>query len=336
MKRTRWMLAAVLAFVTAMPVLAQTDDPKQPPEREGRREDGRRGRFDGRRGRARSAEARLDQLSEQLNLDPQQRREIGALLQAHDDKMRELRQANRPSEEDQNEMRTIRDELRQAQENGDKEEIAEIRGRIREFRDKRQERMKPVQEAIAAAEKTLHDDILGKLNENQTESFESVWSDVMAPRRGRAGRFDPRQLHNTVMQLDDLTEDQKKAVDKLFDDFRVSQRDKRGDRRDARPDGRRDGEKGDPKADRPRRGPRDRGARGPDPAVKKLYEDLMAQLTETQRAEVEKKLSRRGPRNRGDRPGRDARGDRGRFRRPGEGRPGADRPGPDDGAEDDG
>lgn len=288
MMRSRCLLAALLAGLMVVPAMAQQDDP--PPQREGERQEGRRERPERRRMRPRGPDAQLSKFSEELDLDERQRTEIGELLKAHDAKIRELRQAVRPTPEDMEEMRATREEMREAREAGDQARETEIRARIAEMRRARMERMEPIRTSIAAAEKKLHDDILAKLNDDQKESFESVWGDVMDPRRGgREPRIDPRQLHKAVMGLEGLTDTQRRDAEKLFEEFRTAERERPRRGRDVED---KDDDSGEPKAHRPVRGPRGRGARGANPAVKKLYDDVTALLTDEQKAELEKKMSR--------------------------------------------
>ncbi|MCB9858105.1 MAG: hypothetical protein H6818_20665 [Phycisphaerales bacterium] len=320
----------ILAGICTMPASAQPG-PKNndgPGARPGRPDvDGgldRAGRG-GRRGRG--AAAQLAKLEKALSLDDAQRTEIESLLKAHEAKIKEVRDGFRPTPEEVAEMESIREDMRRAREDDDTQLMAECRDRMRAAREARNERMGPAREQIQTAEAKLHDDILAKLNDDQKKPFEDIWADVMDA-RGRRGnpKYDPRMLQRVVSRVKGLTPEQESTIEKLFKDFRENERAKpkvKGDKPE-------DGDAGKPdKAEKPARRPR-RGAVD-DAAGKKLYDDVMAVLTEDQKKEAESMLERangrRGPRGgRGDRDGRDG---------PGRFRGGEDRPKPPSDAEDD-
>lgn len=311
MKSHRILLAGLLlvsGFGT-LDAMAQPEGRKKgqvvrPGERE---REGRPGRNRGRR--ARSADAQLERLSEALKLDETQKNEIGALLKAHEGKMREIRDSFRPTEEEKAEMDSLREDMRAARETDDKEKMAECRERMRAARDARTKRMEPARDAIETAESNLHDAILPKLNEDQLKAFEEIWQEVMAPRGGarRGGKYDPRLLQRAVSRAKGLSAEQETAIEALFAEFRENERSSRKDR--AKKPGNSDEKETGKNGRRSRRRAQD------DTQTKKLYDDVMAVLTEEQRKEVESTLKRTRGRgkDRGKRGDADSRGAPGRF-----------------------
>lgn len=315
MKSKRMLLACslLIAGLCAAPVSAQPENGnKQDGARQrGPRDGQRRDRPEGRGGRMRGADAQLKSLTEGLKLNDAQQKEIGELLKSHETQMREIRESFRPTDEDRAEMERIRDDMMRAREENDQELLAQCRERMRAVRQARNERMAPAREQMQAAEAKLHDEVLAKLNEEQRGSFEEVWAKTMNPRGGRANpQYDPRLLQRAVMRVKGLTSEQESTIEKLFKDFR----EKHPDRRQARGERNPKDDNGDkPETRRDRR--RGRGVRN-EAAGKKLYEDVMKQLTDEQKKEVEATLERaRGRRGERDpRGARDGRDGPGRFR----------------------
>lgn len=314
MKSHRILLCCslLMAGLYAAPAAAQPEKDNGKPRVKRPRSD--LGRPHPRGQRARGADAQLEALSKALNLDDAQRTEIGALLRAHAEKAREIRRSIRPSDADREEMMKIRDDMKRARDEQNKQLMEECRQRMHEIREAQYQRGAPARKELEQAETKLHDDVFATLNDEQKSSFEDVWAKVMQP-RGRRGvsKYDPRFLKRVVLRLKDLSPDQKIALNKLFDDFHNQHPDARRAR------GRKPRQGTGDKADNaPKRNRRHRRGMRDDPAAKKLYEDVMAQLTDTQKKDVEQVLERahgkRGRRGAGRGPGA-----RGRF-------PGSDRP----------
>ncbi|HPF39436.1 MAG TPA: hypothetical protein P5081_13680 [Phycisphaerae bacterium] len=317
MKSHRIMIGfcVLLAGLCATPVSAQPEKGDDGPGVRPRRPEGPGG-LQRRGGRGnRGADAQLARLNDALKLDDTQKSEVQALLKAHEAKIREMRDGFRPSPEELEEMEAIREDLRRAREENDTELMAKCRDRMRAAREARNERTAPAREAIEAAEAKLHDDILEKLNDDQKKAFDEVWNDVM-DRRGRRGgsKYDPRLLQRVVSRVKGLSTEQEESVEKLFSDFREA--DKKARRTRPERPGRKEGEE----ADKPQRR-RDNRRMRDDAASKKLFDDVMAVLTEAQQAEVRTMMEKasgkrgergeRGRRGRGDADGRDGPG---RFR----------------------
>ncbi|MCA9256607.1 MAG: hypothetical protein KDA33_13255 [Phycisphaerales bacterium] len=314
MKSHRIMIGfcVLLAGLCSTPVSAQSDKGEDGPGIRPRRPEGPDGlqRRGGRRNRG--ADAQLAKLNDALKLDETQKNEVQALLKAHEAKIREIRDGFRPSPEELEEMEAIREDLRRARDENDTELMAKCRDRMRAAREARNERMAPAREAIETAEAKLHDDIIEKLNDDQKKDFDEVWTEVMDSRGRRgASKYDPRLLQRVVSRVKGLSTEQEESVDKLFKDFREADRKARRTRPERPKRG--EGEE----ADKPQRR-RDSQRMRDDAAAKKLYDDVLAVLTEEQQAEVKTMMEKasgkrgeRGRRGRGDADGRDGPG---RFR----------------------
>src|SRR6185436_11487263 len=125
-------------------------------------------------------------------------------------------------------------------------------------------------------QKVLHDGIESQLRDDQKADFGKMWQERMDQQRRGPGGPDrgPAALKSVVDKLDDLTADQKAQLETVFKTFHEANKDKSGP---------------------------------PSPeAGRKLHEDVIAVLTEGQKAKVEKALE--GQRGRGDREGRPRRG----------------------------
>lgn len=264
-------------------------------QREGRpRRIGGEGRGEGGRRRGEGGPMRFDpkaeltRMTETLKLDEDQQATIGKVLENAQTKMTEQREKMRPSDDERAKMDAMREEMRAAREAGDDAKVQELRERMRESMGPRMEESRKAMDEI---HKTLHDGIVAQLRDDQKPQFETMWAERMAMRRGGPGGPDgpggpnrgPLALKAIVDKLDDLTADQKQQIETLFTTFRDANKDK--------------------------------SARPSPEAAKKLQADVMAVLTDGQKAKVEKTLSgnRRGPggpgEGRGERPRR-PRGDK--------------------------
>jgi len=240
---------------------------------EGRRGPGRQG-FGGPRF---DPKAELAQMTEKLGLDEAQQNAIRQLFDDQQTKMAEMREKMRPTEEQREAMEAMREEMQAARESGDEAKIQELRGKMRETMGGRMEEMRKVMEEN---QKAMHDGILAQLREDQKPEFAKMWEARMERQRRGPGGPDrgPAALKSIVDKLDDLTSDQKAQLEVIFKNFRETSRDQAG--------------------------PASRQAN------RKLHEDVMGVLTDTQKATVEKQLEgQRGRRERGE--GRRDRGPRG-------------------------
>ena len=243
-------------------------------QREGRpRRFGGEGRGVGARRRGEGGPMRFDpkaelaRMTETLKLDETQQASIGKVLEDAQTKMTEQREKMRPSDEDRAKMDAAREEMRAAREAGDDAKVKELRDKMRESMGPR---MEEARKAMDEIHKTMHDGIVAQLRDDQKPQFETMWAERMAMRRGGpdgpgAPNRGPLALKSIVDKLDDLTADQKQQIETLFTTFRDANKDKT--------------------------------ARPSPEATKKLQADVMAVLTDGQKAKVEKALTgnRRGP-----------------------------------------
>lgn len=242
-----------------------------------------------------AAGRQLDTITKELNLDAEQAAAVAKLLDAHRDKMRNISASFRRSPEEIEEMKAIREQMREAREAGDREAMDALLASLREIRRARQEKMAPAKEQMEAAKQALHDGISELLREDQQPKFEKLWKQRFFQEGRRRGPVrNPRALLALVNRLDDLKPEQKKQVEDLFRQFRESQK---------------------------------RNRENPSPQAKKknqakLFNDVLAVLTPVQRQKIERQLRGRGGRT----TKRDGRKSPGRFRRPGNDTQGEDAP----------
>lgn len=216
----------------------------------------------------------VEQLLDSLKLDDAQRKTIDAKVSEIQEQNREKMRAARMSPEQMQKMREMQEQMRAARDSQDKAKMDELRGEMMKV-------MAAQREASTQAEQQLHDAIKAELKPEQVEQFEKAWSE--GPAGGMRGMMmgrgqSMRDMRRAVMTLD-LQPDQKTKIDEIFAEARKSDRAAAG-------------------------GPGGPGGPGgDDPAsMKALREKIDAVLTDTQKAEFEKKLSEMGGRRRG--PGR--------------------------------
>jgi hypothetical protein len=299
-----YRLSALAVLVLCPLAIAQPpDDPADGPRRDrGERGDrgdrgdrgGDRGDFGGgRRGFGRGGprfdpKVELERMTEHLTLDEAQQAGIGKLLEAHGQKLQELRGQFGGGGEMMEKFQAAREAMRDARESGDEAQIAEAQKNMDQLREEARAAMEPARKAREEAQKSLHDGIVAQLRDDQKEKFETHWQERMA-RQGPGGfrgqMRSPAALKSIVDRLEDLSTEQKTQIEQLFTTFQDESRKA-------------------PESDLP--------GTPPNNLNRKLFEDVLNVLTPGQRERVERQLAgRRG--NRGE--GRDGREGPGRFRR---------------------
>ncbi|HVP13479.1 MAG TPA: hypothetical protein VMV94_20060 [Phycisphaerae bacterium] len=261
-----WRWGGVVVLVTAGMCLAQEPQGagNQPPgaggQPQGQKPQGAemRGRHGG------GPENLLQRLTTDLKLDEAQQGQVKDILDALRKTEYELRTSVTVPQELVERMKKAREDMRQASEAGDQERKNQLRGELMAMQKEREESMKPVQEKIEQNQEQFHDQILAVLRDDQKERFEEIWDEHMATSESSGGAArNPRMLKAQVDKLRDLTPDQKKQLDKLFEDFRKAGREQQQQQQ---------------------------GLKGRKDLTKKLYDDVIALLTPEQKEKLEKAL----------------------------------------------
>lgn len=212
-------IIGMTAAVFAAPVLAQ-DKPAQPgaagEERGARRARGEGGEGGERRrgpegrgeGRQFAGAGMIARIADELQLSEEQRQEMLGVVADHFRAIRE--------QEDQTEtgqaIRALREQMREAREAGDQEQLAVLREEMRKLNQGGMEERRAQMEANMEA---LRGKIMPLLNEEQQAKFAKM---ELAPRGGPGGpggAADPRRIRAALANLD-LTAEQKAAVEDLM------------------------------------------------------------------------------------------------------------------------
>ncbi len=293
------LLAAIFGFgLTIDAVNAQPEKPGEKEQRGDRPNRRRRERPRPDHPRYKSAGERMKMIEAKVELDETQRSQIEEVLRVGDEKMKAVRDQMRPSEEEMEEMKALRQQFRDARDSGDQEAMDAAREAQRAFGERRRERMEASRATMLAEEAKMHDGIRAQLRDDQVEAFETVWSDIteyterLQDRGARNARgMDARRMRRIVDGLKGLTPAQNKQIDEIFTEHRKKQREARREKGERRGD--KDGE-ADPKEE-PKRGKKgrrgERGRRG-GAEVDALADAVMKVLNEEQVAEFQAELDK--------------------------------------------
>ncbi|HWL95335.1 MAG TPA: hypothetical protein VNT79_17580 [Phycisphaerae bacterium] len=287
------VVAAALLFVTSVCVAQPPAEEKPPvdPQRPARAEPYGRAPRERPVMRFGSPDEQLALLTERLQLDEAQKAQIKPIIEAQHAKLREIREQHRRTPEEMQEWRKLREEMSAAAQARDTGRVDELRRLSRELNERRRAELAPAREATRQAEQALHDGINQVLRPDQKEKFEEVWKERLAPSRPMrdGGPRNPRALRQAIGSLSDLTPDQKRQIDALFDEHKNSMR--------RRPPA---GEPGAP----PHAPDRESRQKEIQDGQAKLFEDAMKALTPEQQLKVDEMLKQRAPnRRRPPRPG---------------------------------
>lgn len=218
---------------------------------------------------ARSSDAKLNGpmriLASELKLDQEQSAQVGIIWEAHSKAEQALRDGLRPSPELAERMGVLRREMRAAHDAGNKERIEALRKELEAIQEERTKSMTPLREKLDELQAKLHDDLMKVMREDQVEAFERVWSEQLDRREIRKSLLrNPNAIKAAVDRLKDLTPEQKAGIKNVLDAYKRwarEAREKPGAYAAARKD-----------------------------KMKKLYDDVLAQLTPDQREIVTKEL----------------------------------------------
>jgi len=301
--RTKPVLVLTLATVFGFgpfleSVLAQPDKPQREGQRDERSERKRQTRRGRDRVRYKTPGERMKLLESKIDLDENQRTQIEEILRVGHESTQRMRDEMRPTEEELEEIKALRQQMRDARESGDSEAMDAARAAQRAFTQRRKARMDEFRTRTLAEEAKMRDEIQTHLREDQLKAFDTAWAEITeySDRFGRRDRdarnargMDARRMRRIVDGLEGLTPTQKKQIDQLFDEHREKQRKARRDKRDRERD--RDAE-GEPKGDRkpaPKRGKKGRDA---NTEVDALADAVIAVLNEEQAAEFQAQLDK--------------------------------------------
>jgi hypothetical protein len=233
----------------------------------------------------------LGRLTRELKLDDAQQAEFKRLLDEQREGEFKLRTSSGPSQEFVERVQKTREEMKKARDAGDMERMKQLREELMAANKEREAQMAPIQEKVEELKDQIHDQLLTVLREDQKVRFEDVWDQHMGGSSGQYGGQlrNPRVLKAAVDKLRDLTPEQKQQIGQLFDDFRKA--------------GREPQQGGQQQAGQQQGGQQQGGAKNRRDMTKKLYDDVVAQLTPEQKAAVEKALQgSAGPRGQQKRP----------------------------------
>ncbi|MBK8913144.1 MAG: hypothetical protein IPM64_00840 [Phycisphaerales bacterium] len=225
--RSMWRMGVigVATAVFAAPVLAQNKpaEPAEPAKPGAAADEGgqRRARGGGEGGeRRRGPEGRggegrqfagagmIARVADELQLSEEQRQEVLAVVADH---FRAIRDEEEQSETGQA-IRALREQMRQAREAGDQEQLAALREEMRKLNDGGGEDRRARMEAGMEA---LREKIMPLLNEEQQAKFAKMDLSPAGGRGGPAGAADPRRIRAALANLD-LDAEQKAAVEELM------------------------------------------------------------------------------------------------------------------------
>jgi hypothetical protein len=215
-------------------------------------------------------------MAQKLALDDAQKAQVQQLVADFQVMNRELRKQYRPSDESGARLQAIREELSAAREANDEAKQQQLLEELKVIRVKMDEAQQPLVEQADIAKNQLHNDLEKLMRGEQRQKFETYWESIQGRRNRELRDFarSPQALKALVERLPGLSSDQKSKLDGLF---KAHFEESKGGRRV--------------------------GAEA-DQANRKLYNDVLAQLTDTQREKLEQYLGGQGGRGGpGNRPG---------------------------------
>jgi hypothetical protein len=226
-----------------------------------------------------SPDALLGDMKTQLGLDPTQQEKSQKLLDAYQEKMQSLRASYAESAEFRAKMTNIQERMQAARLSQDHDQMVRLSEEVRAIRREQDERLMPFRKQMAQTQEELYRGLRGVLREDQLARFDMIWEDQITFSMPYGGpRRTPQALRALVRRLPNLGDDQKSQIDQFFEQYLTSSR----------------------------------GATGEAAKLleKKLFDDVLGQLTPEQRARIERQLAGRdrpgGPPAPGDGPAGDA------------------------------
>lgn len=253
--RTLVLGGMMLLIATAVCAAQEPAQPQEPPQ--DRKPQPKMNRAHGDR-----SEGMLQLLVRELNLDEAQQNQVRALLEEHRNREYELRTSNTIPPELQEKTAKVRQEMMRAREAGDADKLKELREELQSLQKEREAHLQPIKVKLDESQEQLHDQILSTLRDDQKARFLEVWDDQLTTPDAYGGPVrNPRVLKSQVDKLPDLSPEQKKQIDALFEQFRRTSRD-----------------------------PQSAGLKARKDLHRKLYDDVFALLTAEQREKVEKAL----------------------------------------------
>jgi hypothetical protein len=222
-------------------------------------------------------------MKKELGLEDEQAARVEKLLQTFQAQQDEMRKASRPTAEQTQELAELRKKMREARQTGDEEAMQAARERMSKMRQERMAAMQPARDKLDAAVDQLHDDLLAVMRDDQQEAFEQLWTERLSMQFGKSRRHQrsATALKAMVDRLNDLTPEQELELRGLFETFRKTAHKMKS--QDAPGNWRTEEKK----------------------LTTKLYDDVLAVLSEEQRTRLEKMLGAGrpphldGPRGRG-------------------------------------
>lgn len=216
----------------------------------------------------------LEDLYENAGFDEAQRKQAEELMAKSREQFREVMQNSRPSPEEMEKMRAMREEMRAAREAGDRAKLEQLSNDMREMFAAR----RAAQDKFA---KDVHDGLKAIARPDQAEKFDSAWKEMESARPGQFGRVrNVRDLRRAVMALD-LSKEQKDAIEPIFEEYNKQRRDRTDDAAGS------GGKTADSEA----------------AALKEVREKVEQHLTDAQKKKLDQRLQA-GSRERGGRRGR--------------------------------
>ncbi len=207
-------------------------------------------------------EGMLQMLVRELKLDEAQEAQLKTILDEHRNRERELRISTPIPPELQEKTAKVRQAMMRAREAGDMDTLQQLREELQGLHAEREEFLKPVKEKLDESQELLHDQILNSLRDDQKARFVELWDEQLTGGDPYGGPIrNPRALKSQVEKLPDLSPEQKKQVNALFEQFRRASRDVQNSGLKARKE-----------------------------LTKKLYDDVFALLDPGQKEKVEKAL----------------------------------------------
>ncbi|GJQ27418.1 MAG: hypothetical protein HBSAPP02_24500 [Phycisphaerae bacterium] len=209
-----------------------------------------------------------DDMATRLALDESQKAQVIQMVANFQALQKDLRQKYRPSDESMQRLHGIREEMKAAQETKDEAKMTALLDELKAIRAKNDELMRPLSEQIEAAKAELHTNLEGLMRGEQRQKFAAYWEMYGGDRNRKLSMAarSPQALKALVERLPGLSSRQKNDIDAVFKAYFESSKQNR------------------------------RVGREADAAVKKLYDDVAALLTEEQKTKLEQQMGGgRGP-----------------------------------------
>jgi len=169
-----------------------------------------------------------ERLARELKLDSAQREQVDRIMKEEQEELARLRQAMAVPAETRARMERLREQMAEAQ--GDADKLRELARAQQEIRREHMARVEPIRRRMAQRNQDLRAVLLNVMRAEQKADFERLYDEELSyGGRGRMAARDPRRLRIAVERLQDLTPDQRKRVEQLYEEFRKQDRETKGD-----------------------------------------------------------------------------------------------------------